>query len=320
MTDLLSRLTNARPTDADLDAAWSTEERAAMLRRVRAESTSAVRRPGRRRTWLAIAAAVSAVAVVTPILDGGEAQARTDILRLASAASKAEGLGFTPGTFLHVKTESLEENSRLFGDGETRDTNREAWIRWDGAQWAIDTRPSAGWTEYHFFAARKSGDFEGPTPEFVAQLPDGPAELRQYLDATVSGSNSHDEALFVAVSDLAHSHLLDPATLAVALRAIADVDGVQTEDVVVDGRAAVKISYRRFHLDLLGVHSITIDKETAQVLRVAQSALGETYTSTTTRLESVKAIPAKVLGVYEKYDSGTRICADGREATGDGVC
>lgn len=319
MTDLMNRLSGARPTDGDLRTTWPEDERQILLDRIRAQAEGKVGRPRRRVVWLAAAAVTTAV-VVPVVAGGGDAEARAEILRLAAVASSADGLGLTPGTYLHVKTESVQENSRLLGDGQTLDTHREAWVRWDGAMWAIDTRPSAGWTEYHHFDADAEGSFGSPTPEFVAQLPDAPAELRDYLDSTVSGSNSHDEALFVAVTDLAHSHLLDPATLAVALEAIADVDGVQTDDVVVEGRAAVEISFRRFPVDLLGVDSFTIDKETAQVLGTASSSPGGTYTSTTTLLEGVAEIPADVLAAYEQYGSGSRICADGREAEGDGDC
>jgi len=316
----MDRLTQARPTDLDLREAWPLEERAALLARVRATATREVRcHPHRRAVWLA-AASVTALAVIPTVLDGGDAQARNDIRQLAAAAADTDGFSFGPGTYLHVKTESVQENSRVFGDGRTYDTNREAWIRWDGAQWAVDTRPSAGWIEYHYFAPSTDIGFSSPTPQFVAQLPDAPAELREYLDNNVSGSNSHDEALFVAITDLANSHLLDPATLAVALEAITDVDGVKTEDVEVEGREAVEISYRRFHLNVLGVDSVTIDKETAQVLRVRSSSPGGTYTSTTTLAESVDRIPALVLAAHDKYGNGTRVCSDGREATGDGEC
>jgi hypothetical protein len=316
----MDRLTQARPTDDDLRDTWPPEERAALLAGVRARALTDVRRrPHRRAMWL-VAASVTAIAVVPTVLEGGDAHARNDIRQLAAAAADTDGLTFGPGTYLHVKTESVQENSRIFGDGRTLDTNREVWVRWDGAQWAVDTRPSAGWTEYHYFAPSSDIGFSSPTPQFVAHLPDAPAELREYLDTNVSGSNSHDEALFFAVTDLANSHLLDPATLAVALEAIADVDGVKTEDVEVEGREAVEISYRRFHFNLLGVDSVTIDKETAQVLRVSSSSPGGTYTSTTTLAESVDRIPAPVLAAYDKYGNGTRVCSDGREATGDGEC
>lgn len=67
MTDLMQRLTAARPTDNDLEAAWSASDRDLALAKIRARS----KRPGaRRRTpWLLApiglaAAAVTAVVVV----------------------------------------------------------------------------------------------------------------------------------------------------------------------------------------------------------------------------------------------------------------
>ena len=62
-------------------------------------------------------------------------------------------------------------------------------MRWDGEIWAIDTRPSAGWREYHEFARADEPSFGNPTPEFAASLPDHPDALRTYLDEHVSGSN-----------------------------------------------------------------------------------------------------------------------------------
>lgn len=319
MTDLLTRLSEARPIDADLRERWSPEEQAQLLDRIQAQGTRS-RRPARRPVLLLAAAAVTAIALIPTVTSGGDAHAREGLLQLAAVASATDGIPLSPGTYLHVKTESVQSNNRVFGDGESYDTDRESWVRWDGAQWAVDTRPSEGWTEYQYFPPRTTDvGFGTPTPEFVAGLPDRPAELREYLDATVSGSNSHNEALFVAVTDLAASHLLDPATFAVALEVLADVDGVQTEDVSVEGRDAVEISYRRFHLDLVGVHSLTIDKATAQVLEVSSSSPGGTDTSTTTLLDAVDSIPSDVLEAVESYGN-TRICADGLEAVDGEDC
>lgn len=138
--------------------------------------------------------------------------------------------------FLHVKTEALQQNSGIFGDGKTLDTNRESWIRWDGKTWAIDSRPSAGWREYQLFPRAAEPYLNNPTPESAAALPDDPDAVRTYLDEHVSGSNSHEEAIFVAVCDLTRSQFLPPETLAAALRVLADVDGIETKDVTFHGR------------------------------------------------------------------------------------
>ena len=174
--------------------------------------------------------------------------------------------------------------------------------------------------DYQYFPPSSDPSFFSPTPAFVAALPDAPGELREYLNSTVSGSNSHDEALFAAVTDLAQSHLLDPATLRDRTRGDRGGDGVETEDVVIVGRQAVEISFRRFHLDLIGVQSFTIDKQTAQVLQVRSSSPDSTHTSTTTMVETTDAIPDAVLAAFETYGNEGRVCADGTEAEGGEGC
>ncbi|UUZ61322.1 hypothetical protein [Nocardioides sp. B-3] len=59
----------------------------------------------------------------------------------------------------------------------------------------------------------------------------------------MSGSNSHEEAVFTTITDSAHSNFLPPETLSAALPVLADVDGVSVHDVEVDGRPAVELSY-----------------------------------------------------------------------------
>jgi hypothetical protein len=296
------------PSVEPFDPEWSAVALTAILEQPK--------RPRRRRgrVWIAAATVVAAVAVPT-VLGGSSASARIELTHLAMVAARSEEPVITPGTFLHVRTESIQQNSRILRDGHRLDTDRESWTRWDGATWAVDTRPSVGWTEHHYFPAPDEVSFGTPSPAFVASLPDTPRALRAYLDRTVSGSNSHDEALFVAVSDLAGSRMLDPRTFATALRVLADVDGVSTEDVVVDGRKAVEIQFDRFlGLGFISRSSITVDRETAQVLRVVESSAASTYTSRTTVVDVVDAVPATVLAAYREHGNGSRICADGSEA------
>lgn len=319
-TDLMNRLADARPTDVHLAEAWPAIEQDTLLDRIRDEAGLPPRRVRRRTALLAAVAAVSALVVVPTVISVGDASAREDILALARMAAEVDGPAFGPGTFLHVKTESLQENSRLLGDGATYETHREAWRRWDGTQWAVDTDPRRGFVDYYVFETETVPSFGSPTPEFLASLPDTATEFRAYLDQHVSGSNSHDEALFVAVTDMARSGMLDPATLSLALEAIADIGRVHTKDVLVEGRPAVEISFRRFWVAAIAVESLTIDTETAQVLRTSSSDPGGTYESTTTLLEVVDEVPADVLAVFDRYGDGVRLCADGQEAIGDGEC
>jgi hypothetical protein len=297
------------PAVEPFDPEWSASTLTAIL-----EHPKPARRRRRRPTWIAAAAVLAAVAVPT-VLSSGSASARVELMHLAVVAASSDEPVITPGTFLHVRTESLQENSSILGDGHRLDTDRESWIRWDGATWAVDTRPSVGWTEHHYFAAPREVSPGTPTPAFVASLPDTPRAMRDYLDRTVSGSSSHDEALFVAIGDLASSRMLDQRTFATALQVLADVDGVSTEDVVVDGREAVEIQFDRFlGLGFVSRSSITVDSKTAQLLRVVESSAASTYTSKTTTVDVVDEVPASVLAAYRAHGDGSRICADGSEA------
>lgn len=304
MTDLMQQLAAARPTDDDLDKAWPTADRhralADVLRR------AAPQRRARRRTpWLAAAAVISICAfpIVNPLGDSS-AQALTE---LAAVAARQSGPVLAPGTFLHVKTESVQKNSSILDDGKTLDTNREQWVSWDGRILAIDTRPSAGWTEYHVFDQRSDTSFDNPTPEFAASLPDTEAELGAYLDKNVSGSNSHEEAIFTAVTDLAHSNFLPPETLSAALLVLADVDGVSVRDVEVDSRPAVEISYTPWWARLIASEAVTIDKQTARIISVRESDPTGSYRSDTVLSEVVDKVPTDVLAAFTEHPGGKRV-------------
>ena len=305
MTDLMQRLAAARPTDDDLVAAWPATDRERALARIRARSARP--RVRRRTPWLAAAAVAGLCAFpIATSLDDSSAQALTE---LAAVAAESSGPVLAPGTFLHVKTESLQENSSIFDDGKTLDTNRESWVSWDGDLLAIDTRPSAGWTEYHEFPAEdlEPRAFSGPTPEFAASLPDTAPELAAYLDANVSGSNSHEEAIYTAITDLAHSNFLPPETLSAALLVLADVDGVSVNDVEVDGRPAVEISYAAWWARLIVDDTVTIDEETARVINVRESDPTGSYRSDTVLTEVVDEVPGDVLSKFAEHDDGERV-------------
>jgi hypothetical protein len=313
MTDLLSKLETARPTPEALASHLPSVALDRITAKVTRESGQTPRPLHRRRRALAaIAATVAGVAIVPGLMGTDGAAAHADLTELAMAAARSEGPAIAPGTFLHLKTEAIQRNSRLFGDGETLDTNREEWVRWDGVIWALDTRPSAGWTEYLRFP--KNDWF---TPERAAELPDNASELRAYLDRTVSGSNSHEEAIFVAITDWVRSNLLPSKTLAAALEVLADVDGVETEDVTVRGRDAVEVSFNRFWLDLVATESMVIDRETARTIAEHDSDPGGTYELDTMLVEVVDSVPADVLEAFREHGNGARIYDDGHTPTLD---
>jgi len=257
-----------------------------------------------------VAAAVAlAVPIGHEVLAPDAAQARADLRALAAVAADSGGPVLAPGQFLHVRTESLQDNRWPLQDGADWDTDRESWIGWDGTTWAIDSRPSAGWREYLFLPLEEDASINRPTPAFAATLPQDPTAFRAYLDEHVSGSNSHEEALFVAVTDFIRSNVVPPSVLGAALGALADVRGVRTEDVTVDGRDAVKISYRRFGVAFLSDHTLVVDRATARPLVEASSNPIESYESTTTSVEVVDQVPADVLAVFTDNPQGVRIPA-----------
>ncbi|MFN7150115.1 MAG: hypothetical protein ACK4V6_11615 [Microthrixaceae bacterium] len=314
MNDLMQQLHDSRPTDAELNQMWPTSDRDRVLGRIQKGRTPATTTRTRRRTaWLASAAAIAAVVLVPNVIDTGAAEA--GLTDLAMAAVTADGPIIAEGTYLHVKTEAVQRNSSLFGDGKTRETNRESWIRWDGKIWAIDTRPSAGWREYHLFTQTEAPSINQPTPKFAASLPRNAKALGEYLHENVQGSNSHEEAIFVAVTDLASSNFLPPETLAAGLEVLAEVDGVETKDVVVRGRPGVEISFNRFFFDIVAKQTYTLDKATARVIAVEDSDPTGTYERETTLVEVVDRIPQEVLDTYANVEHSTRIYDDEHSPT-----
>ena len=303
MTDLLQRLEAARPTDAELDDAWALQDRDALLAQILGSEP-----PTRsRRRWLTAAAVVVGLALATTVVDTDQPAAAAQLRALAARAASTAAPTIAPGTFLHVSYESTQQNSPLFGDGNESSMDREAWIRWDGTTWAVDTEQPEGWRYYHVFEPPEVPEFGLPTPELAASLPDDPKALRAHLDEHVSGSNSHEEAIFVAVTDLARSYLLPRDTWAAALEVLAGLDGVQTEDTVVDGRPAVEVTYRERWAGLLGTHVLLLDRATGQVVAEETSDPGSTYRRETRLVEVVDELPAEVLATLRRVGNGGRV-------------
>lgn len=304
MTDLMQRLIVTRPTDDDLKAQWPSPDRAALLDRIH---QCADQRPGNRRrrpvALLAAAAVVAACVSVSSLVNPEDATA-ADLRALALSAASHDGPVLQEGTWLHEETTSLQRNSATLSDGAVLDTDRESWTRWDGRVYLIEHRPSGGWTTYDVIAGDVAPSYASPTPQFAATLPDEPEQLLSYLDARVSGSSSHDEALFEALAGLATSHTLPPRTLAAAFEALAQVRHVQTKDVDVAGRPAVEVKYDEELTS--STEALVVDRATGQVLSTHQRSLQSDYLSTTQLSEVVPQIPADVRAVFTNHTEGVR--------------
>lgn len=301
MTDLMQRLNLARPTDEDLEAQWPATARAGMLDQIHLRADQ---RPRRRRSVSVLAAAAVVAAVAAGSLVTPEDATAADLRALARSAVRYDGPVLQEGMWLHEKTTSLQRNSATLGDGAVLDTDRESWTGWDGRLYLIERRPSAGWTEYDVLDDDFPPSYADPTPQFAATLPDEPTELLSYLDSRVSGSSSHDEAMFSALAGLATSHTLPARTLAATFEALAQIPHVDTTDVDMSGRPAVEVSYAE---DLTSsTQTLVVDRETGQVLVTHHESRQSDYESTTQVSEVVSEVPAEVLAEFEDHGEGVR--------------
>ena len=322
MTDLLTRMTAARPADSDLDRLWSPDDRARLLTRIPLDAPRPRRHLHRAGWGLAAAAATAAAFVVVPIsLDTPSASAAV-LHELALGAAGRSGPALSEGTWLHERTTSLQRNDSLTNDGAVLDNVRESWTRWDGRVLLVDHRPSQGWTTYDVIdgdrpitdvdapaATGTPASYQDPTPQFAATLPDDADGLLAYLDGRVSGSTTHEEALFEALADLAASRMLPPRTLAATFEALAGVEGVGTTATTVAGQPAVEVSFRETSSSSLSV--IVVDRATGQVLSTRDRSPSSDFTSTTTLSEIVPAVPDDVLASFRSHDEGVRYDASG---------
>lgn len=317
-------ISQLRPPTPDLDPQWSAQTLSAITERGTESSTARPiqieldhiqslalsQRPRRvRRAALLLAAAASVAFVAIPILDSGDAVA-ADLRELSRAALTYDSPVLGRGTWLHQRSESVQRNDPTLSDGAILDTERETWTSWDGQLLVIERRPSQGWTTYNTFDDQNPASYQDPTPAFAQTLPADAEGLRAYLDPKVFGSSSHAEALFEALSGLATSHTLPPATLAAAYEAIADIDNVTTSDVAIDGRPAIEITYDEDQTS--SSDSITVDRATGQVLSQTQQSLQSTYTSTTTLSEVLTTVPDAVLKAFSEHKEDVRYDAAGQ--------
>lgn len=315
MTALLNQLSDARPTQTELEAMWPSADRAALLDRIGAKQDT---RSSKHRYVAAIglvAATATAFAVLPATVDPTSAAA-ADLRALALSAATYDGPVLEPGTWLHERVISEQHNSQAQSDGAIYARELETWTRWDGRMLRIERDPSLGWTEYDVLdgthdiddvnapAVNDPASYQDPTPQFAATLPDSADELLAYLDGRVFGSSSKDEALYAALVALATSHTLPPETLAATLGALGQVDGVRTEEVRVQGRPAIEVSFR--DAVSTSVDTMVVDEATGQALSTSSVSEMREYTSTTTLNEVVETVPGEITKAFDEHQEGIR--------------
>lgn len=318
MTDQLELLHDARPTQDDLARLWPDEHRDRVLQSVLDQTRPSKTRPSRRgRRLVAVAAAAAtAIAVVPHLLSGGDAQAHEELRRLAVVATKSDLPVITPGHYLHIVSSSVQHNGAGSTDpGTTYRVNREEWDRWDGTVSIIDTAHHRGGLQEYDRLAPTKDDVGAPTPQFAASLPTSADELYAYLDTHVHGDESHNYAMFDAVTTVMYSQFVTPKLLGALLGVLARIDHVSTDDVTVAGRPAVRISYRNH-----GTETITVDRATAHMIGYTETSQSARYEDTIVSVEVVDAIPAPVAKIFNEHPNGYSVCPDGSTPTSDGDC
>lgn len=315
MSNLMNTLSDARPREEDLEAMWPTQDRAALLERVQATDTSRSRQP-RYVLWAGLVAAATTAFVVLPSAVDTPNAAAADLKSLALTAAAYDDTVLTEGTWLHEQTTTRQENDPSLGEEVLLLRDRETWTRWDGRVLLIERDPVEGWATYDVIdgihdisdpnapAFNDPGTFGDPTPRFSATLPDTADGLLAYLEGRVTGSDTHDEALFSALTGLATSHTLPPEVLAATYEALAQLDGVRTDDVRVEGQPAIEVTFTDEVSD--STETMVVDQTTGQVLSTRQESGQHTFTSTTNLSEVTATLPALVEAAFDIHDEGVR--------------
>lgn len=124
-------------------------------------------------------------------------------------------------------------------------------------------------------------------------MPTEPDAFRALLDSTVQGSNSHEEAIFVAIGDLTRLGNVPPAVRAAAVTVATQLPHVTTTR---EGDR-ITVAFRDDAIRSGMTRALVSDAASSALVaeRVTADRDGFTYASTTTVSGLVDAVPAEVL-------------------------
>lgn len=304
MSTTIDRLRTARPDDAALRELYvdPTAARSAMLASAhrahrahlshRASSRQTARQRTRRTRRLGAAAVLLAgglgvQALATP--------AQADLGALAASAAQQPADVLQPGEWLRVSTTSVQRNGLLDGNRDVYAQRRTIWTSWEGRVVVREVRPGEYDTISPLPVPAEPG-YATPTPAFIAALPDSPTALRDRLDRTVSGSNSHEEAVYVALTDLLRSGLLPPEMLGTVLTVLDTLPGTSAEEVAEDGRALVRLTYDHWSpVPSMWREQTLLDPDTGRIVGEHEGwPGGGSYDSRVTGESIVDELPVRV--------------------------
>lgn len=307
-TDLFDALVSARPTPTELDRAFPTERRAAVLTTaMHAGSSQRGHRVSWHR-WLAVAAAgllLGAGFIVRDVVSGDSA-ARADALAMvAQTAGRSTDLTIIEGTFLaQTATENPGGASEEEYGSDRYPRVMHSWTAADGRIWRCDVRPS-GMTEYFAFPAPPAEQ----SPAAIAGLPTDPNKLKAQISSRVSGSNSHDEAIFVGLRDILTQASTPPAVQQAAVSALSTLNGVTVEHATApSGRDLLEVRF--FDRAVRGpeAQSMWFDESQGRVVETSSSNRDTgkiTFATVYGPGQLVAAVPSDVLDLANPQGSDT---------------
>lgn len=314
-SDLSDRLLALRPAPQ-----FDSAERETMLDTILDTDRSAVKplatipamRSLRRRRLLvgtAIVGLAAAVAIVVPSLapsstpGGATPAAAAELHRLAVVTGRHHSATLGPDQYWYVDQTLTQTGSArdFFGDqGPARTvtlTSRYlSWTDQHGNLWrqeqSTDQNGKRGVSTEYFPAHANSDE----SPDFLASLPTDTQKLREYLRSHAIGSNSVDEAVFVAIEPILQGGIASAQLRSAAVQVLAETGHVS---LTRDARASTGRSAERFDfIDEANrpgvVQSIYFDPTSAQVLETSTTAADSTSVEIVHQARVTDSVPETI--------------------------
>ena len=286
MTDPLVLIRELRPDDATVDGFCPPADRAALL-----DDILATPRRTRRPLLIGIAgvaaasAAVLTIALVQPdrapvagsptALPPARLAAVTLALHHLAGVAAARPADTGTGRYWHLRIREQQTGPEGQADSVT---TLESWTDATGRIWRHDVLTVQGSPpeENYYEFSRGDDHVSYPSPEYLATLPTEPSALYDFLDDHVSGSSSHEEAIFVAVGDMLRGGFAPPELRSAAIQVLTRLPHVSLSGTTTDalGRTVQQFDFADESIRPGEVQSISFDPQNAQILDEGMSSRG----------------------------------------------
>jgi hypothetical protein len=206
---------------------------------------------------LGVAVAATLIVVLPSLLAGSASSispaAQAAISTLAVTASHGPKAPAPPGHYLHI-VDRIKEG--------TETDVIQTWIAHNGLAWMFyspnqNVSPQVTWGD---------NDTSGPSLRYLDSLPTTGNGLEKYLQTHVTGSNTKDEAIFVAVGDMLRSGDVPPSLRVAAFEVLEQTPHISvthTRDSL--RRRALKVTFTD-PTGLSGPDSLLFDPKTAMLI------------------------------------------------------